>query len=284
MPALAGYKTQSEDTSTAAELVLFSLLRSKNMAERADLMRRANRKCQQYALLGIQHDFPNATKHEIRQHYIRRRGWQERATYITNLNNEELMLEDSLWLAVKIAQIFDGFSIPYYVGGSVASSLQGEVRATEDLDLVADLTRSQAEQLIDTMSGEFYISDMAIADALAGRTSSFNVIHQATIEKADIFILRDDAFSYSKMSRRQLYRVGDETDIAFYLCSAEDIILQKLVWFKMTKGESQKQWRDILGVLKLQGGNLDFNYLWQWADTIGVAETLPQALTEAGLF
>ncbi len=283
MHALAGYKTQSEDTSIESELVLFNLLRSKNTVERARLVRRANRKCQQYALLGIQHDFPNASKHEIRQHYIRRRSWQARDTYITN-PNEELMLEDSLWLAVKIAQIFDRFAIAYYVGGSVASSLQGEVRATEDLDLVADLTRSQAEHLIDTMSGEFYISDVAIADALAGRTSSFNIIHQATIEKADIFILRGDAFARSKMARRQLYTSSEEPDMAFYLCSAEDIILQKLVWLKMTKGESQKQWRDILGVLKLQGENLDFSYLWQWADIIGVAEALPQALTEAGLY
>jgi hypothetical protein len=283
MRALAGYKTQSEDTSIETELLLFNLLRSKNMVERASLVRRANRKCQQYALLGIQHDFPNASKHEIRQHYIRRRSWQERGTYIAN-PNEELMLEDSLWLAVKLAQIFDRFEISYYVGGSVASSLQGEVRATEDLDLVTDLTRSQSEQLINAMSGEFYISDVAIADALAGRTSSFNVIHQATIEKADIFILRNDAFARSKMARRQLYTASAEPDMAFYLCSAEDIILQKLVWFRMTKNESQKQWRDILGVLKLQGENLDFNYLWQWADIIGVTETLPQALTEAGLF
>jgi hypothetical protein len=78
MHALAGYKTQSEDTSIETELVLFNLLQSKNMTERPSLMHRANRKCQQYALLAIQHDFPNASRHEIRQHYIRRRSWQER--------------------------------------------------------------------------------------------------------------------------------------------------------------------------------------------------------------
>lgn len=280
-----GYKTQSADTSVDAEIVLFDLLRHKTMAERGQLIQRANRKCQQYALLGIQHDFPNANKRAIRQDYIRRRAWQDRVIHVTNTNyDEELMLEDPLWLAVKIAQIFDRLAISYYVGGSVASSLQGEIRATEDLDLVADLTRSQADSLINEMSEEFYISDVAVNDALSGRTSSFNTIHQATIEKADIFILKNDAFSRSKMSRRLLYMSQDVTNAAFYICSPEDIILQKLLWFTMTNNESQKQWRDILGVMKLQGETLDFGYLWQWADTIGVAEFLQKALTEAGLF
>ncbi|WP_019499845.1 hypothetical protein [Pseudanabaena sp. PCC 6802] len=280
-----GYKTQSADTSVEAELVLFDLLRHKTMTERGQLVQRANWKCHQYALLGIQHDFPHANGRTIRQHYIRRRAWQERVNHMTDTNYDgELMLEDALWLAAKIARIFDRLAIPYYVGGSVASSLQGEIRATEDLDLVADLTRSQADLLINEMSGEFYISDVAVDDALSGRTSSFNTIHQATIEKADIFILRNDAFSRSKMSRRLLYKSQDKTDAAFYLCSAEDIILQKLVWLKMTRNESQKQWRDILGVMKLQGESLDFSYLWGWANTIGVTEPLQQALTESGLF
>jgi hypothetical protein len=283
--SLVGYKTQSADTSVDVEIVLFDLLRHKTMSERGQLIQRANLKCHQYALLGIRHDFPNANKRTIRQHYIRRRAWQDRVIHVTNTNyEEELMLEDPLWLAVKIVQIFDRLTIPYYVGGSVASSLQGEVRATEDLDLVADLTRSQADLLINEMSEEFYISDVAVNDALSGRTSSFNAIHQATIEKADIFILKNDAFSRSKMSRRLLYKSQDVTNATFYICSAEDIILQKLLWFKMTSHESQKQWRDILGVMKLQGETLDFSYLWQWADTIGVVESLQKALTEAGLF
>ncbi|GAB4301927.1 MAG: hypothetical protein Fur0025_42420 [Oscillatoriaceae cyanobacterium] len=72
-------------------------------------------------------------------------------------------------------------------------------------------------------------------------------------------------------------------DKGFYLCSPEDTVLQKLIWFRMTENESQKQWRDILGVLKLQGARLDFGYMWHWGERLGVLAELERAFTEAGV-
>jgi hypothetical protein len=118
---------------------------------------------------------------------------------------------------------------------------------------------------------------------MSGRTSSFNVIHLATTEKADLFVTRDDEFSRSKMSCRQLHVPNSEFDKSFYVCSPEDTVLQKLLWFRMTKRESQKQWREILGVLKLQGERLDFSYMQQWAERLGLLSELANALTQAGL-
>jgi aspartate carbamoyltransferase catalytic subunit len=116
-------------------------------------------------------------------------------------------------------------------------------------------------------------------DAMSGCGSSFNIIHLESIEKIDIFVLRDDAFSRDVLSRMQPYDIGEGRTL--YVCSPEDIVLQKLVWFKMTTNESQKQWRDILGVLKLQDDKLDFNYMRAWASHLSLTQEMLRAWGEA---
>jgi hypothetical protein len=134
------------------------------------------------------------------------------------------------------------------------------------------------------LSKDFYISDIAVDDAIRGRTSSFNVIDLETTEKADMFVMRNDGFAISKMERKQLYiPVNRPTSDGIYLCSPEDTILQKLVWYRMTKNESQRQWRDVLGVMKLQGDRLDFEYLQKWAEELSLSDLLETASTESGL-
>lgn len=142
------------------------------------------------------------------------------------------------------------------------------------------IEEEQVQALIDGLKDNFYISDVAVEEAIKGLMSSFNIIHLQTIEKADIFINRYDDFSVSKMLRRQLYTMEEGR---FYVCSPEDTILQKLVWLSMSDGQSQKQWRDILGVLKLQRERLNFSYLWEWSEKIGVKENLQIALRDSGL-
>ncbi|MCL1467790.1 hypothetical protein [Argonema galeatum] len=278
------YRTQSVDTSIEAEQVQFRLWRKMTPAQKEALFRRVAKRGPTLALMGIKTQYPNASKDVVRQQYIRKRLGQEVAHLLSELNYKgELMIEDPIWLAHLLAVILNSLNIPYYVGGSVASSLQGEVRYTEDLDLVVNIQPTQIQPLIDAMAGQFYISEVAVEDAMSGRTLSFNVIHLTTTEKADIFVMRDDEFSRSKMARRQLHIPDGDIDKCFYVCTPEDTVLQKLVWFRMTARESQKQWRDILGVLKLQGERLDFEYLNQWAQALQLTELLAQALREAGL-
>ncbi|MCL1475233.1 hypothetical protein [Argonema antarcticum] len=279
---ITGYRTQSIDTSIEAEQVQFGLWRKMTPGQKEALFRRVAKRGPTLAWMGIKSQFPNASKDIVRQHYIRKRLGLEWADLLSGLEyREDLMIEDPIWLAHQLAGILNSLGIPYYVGGSVASSLQGEVRYTEDLDLVVNIQPSQIQPLIDAMAGQFYISEVAVEDAMSSRTSSFNVIHLTTTEKADIFVMRDDEFSRSKMSRRQLHVPDGDIDKSFYVCTPEDTILQKLVWFRMTSRESQKQWRDILGVLKLQGERLDFEYLDRWALTLQLTELLAQALGEA---
>lgn len=184
--------------------------------------------------------------------------------------------------AFIIAAILESLGIPYLIGGSVASSIWGEMRYTQDIDIVANLQESHIEGLLNAFSPRFYISEIAIREAIQFG-NSFNLIDNETAWKIDIFILTSDPFKQSKFQRRQLISV-DETGRTLNFSSPEDTILQKLLWYCMTPKRSERQWRDILGILKLQKTLLDLAYLQQWANTLQLTEELEQAFTESGYY
>lgn len=279
-----GYKTQSADTSVEAELVLFDLLRSLSLWQKAAKLSAWTKGCWELRLAGIKLQYPHASNVQIREQFARATLNEEYAN-LAELKNYDrpIVLNDPISLALAIAEILDSLEIPYLVGGSVASGLYGEPRSTQDIDLVVDLSLAKAAELIQVVQTRFYTSEDAVKDAIL-RQASFNLIDLESLGKIDIFVLKENPFHRSEFQRRQAKVVRTNPDRYLIIATPEDIILQKLLWFKMTRHESQKQWRDILGVMKLQGENLDFGYLWRWADTIGVTESLQQALTESGLF
>lgn len=283
--APVGYITQSIDTTVDAEMYLFSLWRQMDLPQREKLMLRVFKKAALFSLTGIKNLYPSASPDEVRYHYVKKRLGLKVANLLqSQAYGKELMIEDPIYLARKVAVLLESLSISYYIGGSVASSLQGEIRFTEDLDLVVNIQTNQVQSILNIFSKDFYISEIAIDDAMRGRTSSFNIIDLETTEKADIFVMRNDAFAISKMKRKQLYIPVNRTEAnAIYLCSPEDTILQKLVWYRMTKNESQRQWRDVLGVLKLQGDRLDFDYLQKWGVELSLSDLLGTAYAESGL-
>jgi hypothetical protein len=237
-----GYKPQSEDTSIDADVLMFSLLRQLSPE-------------------------------------IKRKRVQTLDRSIRQLSPVKDMVEEPISLAEAIATILERLNIPYYVGGSLASSLLGEPRYSEDLDVVIAIASEQRESLIQEFESQFYISEAAVDDALSGRCCSFNVISLASTEKVDLFVSQPDAFSTSKMARR--IRYPSDNGGSLWVCSPEDMILQKLIWGR--RSNSQKQWRDVLGVLKVQGEKLDYAYLAEWADRLGILAALEQAMTEAGI-
>jgi hypothetical protein len=285
----SGYKPQSIDTSIEADVLMFQLLRQLTPQQKVQRTCAFNRAVRKLAILGIESQYPNLTKAKVRQEFIKRCLGAEWIEVLSNSKDwGQLVIADPIELARKIADILLPLDIPYVVGGSVASSLLGENRSTQDLDLVIDLEARIAPQLIDVMSGEFYISESAVTEAIAKsktapRESSFNVIYLPSLEKADIFVMgSDDPFSASVMSRRQLHPVSDLTEEGIYIYSPEDLVLQKLSSYKLTPGGSQKQWRDVLGVLKVQGEGLDRAYLNQWALTLKLTDLLEEALLQSG--
>jgi len=187
------------------------------------------------------------------------------------------MLSEPLQVTLKVVKAFEYLEIPYLIGGSLASAVHGIIRATMDSDLVADIQPTHIAPLVAFLKDEFYIDAEMILDAIA-HASSFNLIHLETMFKVDVFILKRRPFDLNQMQRRISQTVGDEPGEQAYFSTAEDIILAKLDWFRIGGEISERQWRDILGVLDVQGDRLDFEYLHKWAASLGIEDLLNRAI------
>lgn len=182
----------------------------------------------------------------------------------------------------RVVSVFDALGVDYLVGGSVASSLFGEPRQTLDADLVARLLGKHAEPLAAHLEKEFYADVKAIQAAIQNQ-GCFNLIHLQTMTKVDVFVRWRDPFAQSQFARRQKKSVGQAAPLEFLFASAEDTVLSKLEWYQKGGEVSERQWRDVQGVLKVQAGVLDRDYLARWASELGLSLLLLRALNEAGL-
>src|SRR5262245_24300453 len=190
--------------------------------------------------------------------------------------------EDALKVILEVIKILEDLQVPYAVGGSLASSMHGIPRSTQDGDLVADLRAEHVQPFTAAIANLFYVSPERVLQAVR-RRSSFNLVHLKTAIKVDIFVLSTDPLSLQEMARRQVLSVPGEPGTTLYVTSAEDTVLQKLLWYRKGNMVSDRQWNDVLGVLKVQRADLDFNYLKKWAKQAGVDDLLKRAFEEAGL-
>ena len=164
--------------------------------------------------------------------------------------------------------------IAYAIGGSIASSLHGVGRMTRDADLTVEPFAGRESAFLAAFDPtEYYLSPDALRDALRDR-STFNILHPATGYKIDIFVRKDERFEREAFSRRQPYPMPDAPEEPVFLHSPEDIVLFKLRWYRMGGESSERQWSDILGVLRTQRERLDRAYLERWAREIGVHDLL----------
>ncbi len=180
-----------------------------------------------------------------------------------------------------IVEALEELGVTYHIGGSVASSAYGILRATIDADLIADLRLEHVRPLVRLLEAQYYIDEDAVRDAVK-RRSEFNAIHFDTMLKVDVFLPKLRAFDHEEMQRVRLEMLV-EGGRQFYLASPEDTILNKLEWYRMGGEVSDRQWNDILGVLKVRGTSLDMGYLHKWAANLKVADLLERALVDAGL-
>lgn len=187
------------------------------------------------------------------------------------------MPENLLTVAYKVIQVLDQLGIPYLICGSLASSVHGMVRSTNDVDILADMRPNDVCRFIEALREEFYIHEDAVTEAVRDG-SSFNVIHYETAFKVDIFVAAGSPFGQMQIARAQTATVEGLT---ICVASAEDTVLAKLLWYRQGGESSVQQWRDVVGIVKVRGADLDREYLRAWASRLGVMDLLERALAQA---
>lgn len=186
---------------------------------------------------------------------------------------------EAIDVTLLVTDVLDELNIPYVIGGSMASIIHGMLRTTMDVDIVADMQSAHVQPFAAALQDAFYADEQMIRQAVQQR-SSFNLIHLQTMFKVDVFLTKTRAFDRQQLTRRMAAPVSDDESKQIWVLSPEDVVLAKLDWFRMGGEASERQWRDILGVLKTQQGRLDIAYLRQWARALDLTELMERALHE----
>ena len=189
------------------------------------------------------------------------------------------MQNEPIEVTFRVTQVFEKLNIPYLISGSLASTLYGMVRTTQDSDIVAEMQIEHLRPFVSALQEEFYLDDEMITEAIQHH-SSFNIIHRETMFKVDIFIPLSRPFLQSQLARAQRQTFLFEKEISAKFSSPEDTILAKVEWYRLGGDTSERQWRDILGVLKTRSNGLDLGYLRKWAKELKVDDILECALKE----
>lgn len=191
-----------------------------------------------------------------------------------------MLPSDALEAVSPLVAELERLGVAYYLGGSLASSTHGMPRSSLDVDMVADLAPNHVLPLVNALKSIYYIDARMIQDAIE-RRSCFNLIHLATSLKVDVFAVKDrryDRVALDRIKKQCVHAENASTD--FFLASPEDIVLAKLEWYRLGDEISERQWNDVIGVLRIQGDSLDRPYLDKWAAELHVADLLAKAWME----
>lgn len=192
------------------------------------------------------------------------------------------MLPEPIVATISVTTTLEKLGVRYLIGGSLASTVHGMVRITQDSDIVAELRPEHVEPFVTALKSEFYVDEESIAAAVTEHTS-FNIIHRESMLKVDVFVpvLRPFVREQLARARKQVFVLEPHAEAL--VATAEDTLLSKLEWYRIGGEVSERQWRDVLGILKVQVGNLDLEYLREWAKELKVSDLLKRALTESAI-
>ena len=190
------------------------------------------------------------------------------------------MQNEPIEVTLKVTGVLESLGIPYIIGGSLASTLYGMLRTTQDSDIITEMRLEHVQPFVAALENEFFMDVEMITDSIR-RHSSFNIIHRESMFKVDVFNPDPRPFQRSQLTRAQRQTFEFETTLSANFASPEDTILSKLEWYRLGGEASERQWRDILGVLKVRQGELDLDYLQKWAAELQVTDLLTRALKEA---
>jgi hypothetical protein len=188
---------------------------------------------------------------------------------------------DLLSALTPVIEALEALGVAHYIGGSLASSAHGVPRASIDADVIADLGPGHVAPFVARLQGAYYVDEVRVRAAIDVRRS-FNLIHLATMFKVDVFASKRRPFDREALRRARPESLEDTPGARrFLVASPEDTLLAKLEWFRAGGEVSDRQWADVVGVLKTGGPQLDYVYLRRWAAALDVGEQLERALLEA---
>lgn len=188
---------------------------------------------------------------------------------------------DAIDVALAVARAIESVGGAYFVGGSVASSLQGEPRATNDIDIVVELPLGRLADFVAALGADFEVDVDMLRDALLNQRTC-NIYFLPAVMKVDIFGVGSSQFDEAEFARRRPVPVRP-TGETLVVKTPEDTVLRKLLWYRAGGEVSDRQWRDVLEVLRVSGPRMDSDYLATWASRLGIEPLLSRARGEAGL-
>lgn len=191
------------------------------------------------------------------------------------------VVTDPITLALRVAAILEEHGIDYALGGSLASSAFGEARGTVDVDMAIQMKRQQLDDLVDSLEIDFYVPPQAAQHAVEQQTS-FNLIDEAGF-KVGLFVLGSSPLDRRQIDRRQRIVVQDDPPQHLWVTAPAEQVLRKLEWYQLGGSVSERQWRDVVGILRMQGATLDLADLMQAATSMGLGSLLDAALNDADL-
>ncbi|WP_419863296.1 hypothetical protein [Candidatus Poriferisodalis sp.] len=188
-------------------------------------------------------------------------------------------MTDPIALALRVAAILDEHDVSYALGGSLASSMFGEPRGTIDIDMAIRLEQRQLADLVNTLEVEFYVPVEAARQAVE-QSTSFNLIDDDGL-KVDLFVLGDTTLDQHQLEHRQRILVTEDPPQYLWVSAPASQVLRKLEWYQAGGSVSERQWRDVVGILRAQRSTLDLANLKHTAQAIGLGELLDTALRNA---
>jgi hypothetical protein len=284
-------RTQSVDTHPEAERIMIELIRNSPMSKRFRLVQSLTQSAFWATIHTWQERHREASEQEAAVHVLscsygpglaqrvqaaleRREGWH-------------LQPIDLLAVMLPARRALEDLHIPYYLGGSIASSLHGMQQLAQDIDLVVDLDDQALPSMFAALRQHYLFNEGEARKAVRARTS-FPLIHLDSLMKVDVVLPKPEAFD---TFMRQLIKCStlDERYPPTPLASATEMILFKVQRYQ--RGEQARtdgmqddaEWNDILGMLKVQGPDLDLPLLEEWAGARGMTDTWRRALVDAGL-
>jgi hypothetical protein len=274
----SGYRPQAEDTSLETDKFEFALLRKKSNGDRLQMSAILTQGARQLSMAGLRQTHASLSENELAQVIAQAFLGSDFPPGFQPTGDAMTWIQDSISLAIQLQDVFTDLEIPHYITGGVAASAYGEPRTTRDLDIVIAILPAQLDALVKRLEDEgFYVP--GLEGIHFNRLQALKIIQQATIARANIILAHDNEFERQQFQRIREVNISDRG--ALYLASPEDVILNKLRW--RAQHDPEQQWRDVLGILKVQAENLDFDYLEHQAEQLNISSALAKAMIEAGL-